>query len=758
MFGSKTKDQSRVYAAPPPAEDGGNVEMGDMRKRAGSVSSEAPPVSADDEIALAYLSRYDTMSTSEYISETIMSMRDDFGGVETLDLHSAAFLGVPLVLAYYSVFLICLVYFTVVGVNSLTASKYLSLQGTNADQNCKEKPQTVTGFYLADYNGMWETFPGFEDNASLFTIKFTGSSLSDKQFTDVMASFQTKLAEYGAKAASRSVFYNALVWSTFSFYDDRFKIEFTSNVDAGTIAYNQFMNGAAWSSAYGICNVSYPSNIVGSYDQATKSYRMDIPLNLPRTYETDFNTHKTYKVPEPCPLQGKMSMFTSEVIRDASYYSPARFSLKFDARTIFAVIAMNLGIVDASKFTQTNSVYQPYVANKWPGTFYVDRLYVPMPAFFCIDKGAAVYGLNADQQNGPEICFYVYEGNGPYGSAFLYPVGYHLKPENDYNGKPDNGNWIRCKCPQDKFARGCNRQDFYFMLFHRNNASTANNEKKMIQFGIKAQSFLVADPINGDKSAADYYSRVVALTNMISKEQLNPEKKFTSHIINRHLNSYTYGGASYYGDFMNFSYTRGMTWHEELTYEWRKICPDSGCSGIFFNSLAGPKMNNFQSVNSYNVQFGLLSNQTFYSPVLHGPVPLQMCVDTLSQSLVMSRLGAKPPVSLVQSYFECSNTVSKALTTAIGSAAGSANLYTGIVMSVLGVVVVYVLNTFAARKVHANKYVKAVYTPLEKEIIILERERRMKVRCSGVATLWGCVWSRLVGPSTEPFLPRAGRP
>jgi hypothetical protein len=119
MFSSKTKDQSRVYAT----EDGGNVEMGDMRKRAGSVSSEAPPVSADDEIALAYLSRYDTMSTSEYISETIMSMRSDFGGVETLDLHSVAFLGVPLVLAYYSVFLICLIYFTVVGVKSLTASK-----------------------------------------------------------------------------------------------------------------------------------------------------------------------------------------------------------------------------------------------------------------------------------------------------------------------------------------------------------------------------------------------------------------------------------------------------------------------------------------------------------------------------------------------------------------------------------------------------------------------------------------------------------
>ena len=76
-------------------------------------------------------------------------------------------------------------------------------------------------------------------------------------------------------------------------------------------------------------------------------------------------------------------------------------------------------------------------------------------------------------------------------------------------------------------------------------------------------------------------------------------------------------------------------------------------------------------MNNFNVQFGSLSNKTYYSPTLQGPVPLQMCVDTLSQTTAMQNFGHGPPISLLQSYYECHNTVAKAATSAIGSAAGT---------------------------------------------------------------------------------------
>ena len=73
------------------------------------------------------------------------------------------------------------------------------------------------------------------------------------------------------------------------------------------------------------------------------------------------------------------------------------------------------------------------------------------------------------------------------------------------------------------------------------------------------------------------------------------------------------------------------------------------------------------------MQFGILSNKTYYSPALKGQDPLQMCVDTLSQTIAMQNFATAPPVSLLQSYFECHNTVARATTSAIGSAAGTKN-------------------------------------------------------------------------------------
>ena len=154
----------------------------------------------------------------------------------------------------------------------------------------------------------------------------------------------------------------------------------------------------------------------------------------------------------------------------------------------------------------------------------------------------------------------------------------------------------------------------------------------MIQFGIKAQAFLIADPTNGDKTQADYYSRVVALTAMINSQRQDPNKVFHSHVINKN-SQYTYGGASYYGSYVNDTYNEGKSWNQviwsfsylqhdlsfyfssssliELNFtelkwtfkieqllnlEWDKICPDQACSGIYFNALTSSQSNNFQSV------------------------------------------------------------------------------------------------------------------------------------------------------------------
>ena len=603
-------------------------------------------ISADDQVTLYLKKKRDALSFPHMIAEAILTLKPDFGGIETSDLESVASVGVPLVLIYYAMFVTLLIYFTVIGVQNSTAVAFLSLQGSNADQSCVEKPQSVTGTYRGDFAGRWETDTLFQDNRSLFSISFTGSVLDSTGYQTMVHKFGRSMAKLGQKGLTRSVFYNALAWSTFSYYDTIANVQFTSTVDASTLAFGQFMNGAAWSNRQGICNATTSTKSISmSYSPSIKSYVMSIPMRMSSLYDIDFKTHETYVIPEPCPRYGKTTLFTDEIATDGLYYQPNAFNLAFDVHTLYSIIALNLGMISstARRYTQTNSVYNSYVVAGFPGTFYVDQLYVPMQAFFCIDKAAAIYKLNAAQIAGPNICFYVYEGLGPRNSVLLYPVGYSLHDENDYNGKPSNQNWVRCKCPLDMYARGCNRQDFHYMLFHRNNMSgpsyTKDNAWKMIQFGISAQAFLVADPVDGDKTQADYYSRVVALTAMINSKRQDPNKVFHSHVANKN-SQYTYGGGTtYYGDYVNDTYTHGKTWNQvtylnspllvthlfslitpaithdilhftspqlisTLTFphvtvqngqllqvEWDKICPDHACAGVYFNVFTSSKSN-----------------------------------------------------------------------------------------------------------------------------------------------------------------------
>ena len=460
--------KNKVYAA----DEGQMIELVAVTKQ--------PPntyVNADDEIALQLKNVSESMSFSKMVVESILSLKPDFGGIETSDLESVASVGVPLVLIYYAMFVTLLIYFTVIGVQNSTAVAFLSLQDSNADQLCVEKPQSVTGTYLGDYMGRWQTDTLFHHNSSLFSIQFSGSSLNNDQFQTIFKKFGTSMATFGKNGLSRSVFYNSLVWSVFAFRDDDTHILFTSTVDASTLAFGQFMNGAAWSNRYGLCNATTSTkSIAMSYSASTKSYVMSIPIIMSSLYDIDFKTHKSYSIPEPCPRHGKTTLFSDSSIVDGLYYQPNSFNLAFDVHTLYSIIALNLGVFSSvqsisERYIQTDSVYQNFVVAGFPGTFYVDQLYVPMQAFFCIDKTAAIYKLNAAQIAGPNICFYVYEGHGPKDSVLLYPVGYSLHEQNDVNGKPSNQNWVRCKCPLDMYARGCNRLDFHFMFFHRNNMS-----------------------------------------------------------------------------------------------------------------------------------------------------------------------------------------------------------------------------------------------------------------------------------------------
>jgi len=103
-------------------------------------------------------------------------------------------------------------------------------------------------------------------------------------------------------------------------------------------------------------------------------------------------------------------------------------------------------------------------------------------------------------------------------------------------------------------------------------------------------------------------------------------------------------------------------------------------------------------INRFDLSLNQLSpNSSIRYKSRFGLLPVQMCVDTFSQPQAMARLSQAPPVKLVQSYYECTTTLSAALMASIGNAAATSTLYVGIGWTVFGALFILYLKLRAQR-------------------------------------------------------------
>lgn len=81
--------------------------------------------------------------------------------------------------------------------------KFLSLEPNNTNQLCYSVPLEITAQFEGDMLGNWETSPDFQQNNSVFNIRFDGSAITTEQYQNVMLSFNSKLQSLSEKAARR---------------------------------------------------------------------------------------------------------------------------------------------------------------------------------------------------------------------------------------------------------------------------------------------------------------------------------------------------------------------------------------------------------------------------------------------------------------------------------------------------------------------------------------------------------------------------
>ena len=109
-------------------------------------------------------------------------------------------------------FLTLLVYFIVTSYNAGRTQSFISLDknsgvcyGDDSSTSCCQVAQTITGTFLADTSGTWDTQKGFSYVDSNYAITVAGLEYTNAQWTQVMVDITTQLSKIGEKGKGRDL-------------------------------------------------------------------------------------------------------------------------------------------------------------------------------------------------------------------------------------------------------------------------------------------------------------------------------------------------------------------------------------------------------------------------------------------------------------------------------------------------------------------------------------------------------------------------
>lgn len=109
-----------------------------------------------------------------------------------------------------------------VGYESSISQQFMSLE-SNAG-NCESVQSPVTGEFLADANGNWQSNPDFDYTLAIYSFDFQAFSTSLTEYVMAMQNLQSLMNELGRVAMTQNLIGNLMLWMSFS---KNFGSEFT---------------------------------------------------------------------------------------------------------------------------------------------------------------------------------------------------------------------------------------------------------------------------------------------------------------------------------------------------------------------------------------------------------------------------------------------------------------------------------------------------------------------------------------------------
>ena len=383
----------------------------------------------------------------------------------------------------------------------------------------------------------------------------------------------------------------------------------------------------------------------------------------------------------PCP--GQINSKSLKALFAGPQTNVGYVDIPFDVRMSTLVIGLNSGTLTLDGLMR--------VENKVSRTLgligYMDPFYTnpPMPRpIYCLDKDRVkkVYGitLSPAQFAGPEICFLVSSLQNtrqiffypmvmqmhwsepksfPKSKTYRIPI-YYLKGGNNFFPLQS-----RCKCPEDRLDKACNANYFFWGMYY----DTAFNNTQTVNMGIKLQEVVVTNNKSQDP-----------LNDYMSFSMINVHMLFYFPKLSTPIQSWTDPKT---GMVWNYNWANNQTIAQLVSSEFTKIC-NKDCTMIFFYSYAAPGATSMNMpINEFDLSLRQLNGNSSNRLPSTG-LRIQMCSDSFTRREPLAMLSKNPPVKLVQSYYECQNTLTTSLVGSVGNAAATSTLYVGFGWIILG--------------------------------------------------------------------------
>jgi hypothetical protein len=127
------------------------------------------------------------------------------------------------VVVYQLTFAALFVYFVYTAYMDGTTKTFISLDKTagvckddSSTKYCCEVPQTITGTFLADSRGRWNTEKNFSYISNNYAITVAGLEYTNSQWEKVMKDIASQLSTIGSKGENRDLAWNMIAWSSFT--------------------------------------------------------------------------------------------------------------------------------------------------------------------------------------------------------------------------------------------------------------------------------------------------------------------------------------------------------------------------------------------------------------------------------------------------------------------------------------------------------------------------------------------------------------